>query len=678
MTQAILRVALPLPMRHTFDYLAPADTDITALQPGIRVQVPFGFDRSNKNRGHTGILIAIAETSAWPRNKLKPIQKIVDASPIISAHMLSLLHWASEYYQHPIGEVLKHALPTLLRQGRSSTKRSPTKKSASTPDSTTLPCTQPLILNAAQAEAVLQITDAHERFQPFLLEGVTGSGKTEVYLQAIGKLLDNDQQALILVPEISLTPQMLQRFKQRFAEFVVCLHSGLNPTERASAWLQASTGEARIVIGTRSAIFTPMPKLGLIVVDEEHDLSFKQQEGFRYSARDLAVRRAQLLNIPIVLGSATPSLESVHNLTRKHYAHLLLPERAEAHAELRYHIVDVRKLPMHEGFSPPLLATINHHLQNNGQVLLFLNRRGFAPRLLCHHCGWMAQCTDCDAHYTLHNKPTVLHCHHCDKRRAIPSHCPDCQQEGLIPVGLGTERIEQTLTRYFPDVPCVRIDRDSTRRKGQLQAELDKITDHHYRLLIGTQMLAKGHHFPNLTLVVIMDADATLFSQDFRAPERLAQLLAQVSGRAGRARHAGEVIIQTHYPEHPLLQALVKTGYGEFARLMLTERSQANLPPFSYQALIRAQAKQANQALDFLHHAKEQLASLQEPSIECLGPITASMERRAGYHHAQLLLQSQQRALLQRGLAKLINYLDGMKKTSQVRWSVDVDPQEVF
>jgi primosomal protein N' (replication factor Y) len=459
---------------------------------------------------------------------------------------------------------------------------------------------------------------------------------------------------------------------------VVVLHSGLSNQERLNAWLWARDGKASIVIGTRSAVFTPLARPAVIILDEEHDMSFKQQEGFRYSARDVAIKRGQLEKIPVVLGSATPSLESLENCHRRRYKKLELPQRAGSAKPPEVTVLDVRKQPMQDGLSALLLNAMRRHLAAGGQVLLFLNRRGYAPTLLCHDCGWVAKCKRCDAHMTLFAGQRRLRCHHCGAERPADPACPECASTELRPVGAGTERLEESLRRQFPDTGIARIDRDTTRRKGAMQSLLDSVHDGSSRILIGTQMLAKGHHFPEVTLVGMVDVDQGLFSADFRATERMAQLIVQVAGRAGRAEKKGQVLIQTHHPEHPLLQVLLQSGYAAFAKAALEERKQANLPPFSYLALLRAEAVDSGLPLQFLQQARRLAEAQQVGGVQILGPVPAPMERRAGRFRAQLLLQAGSRAVLHRLLTPWVLQLEGDKLGRKVRWSLDVDPQEMF
>ena len=514
-------------------------------------------------------------------------------------------------------------------------------------------------------------------FAAFLLDGVTGSGKTEVYLRVVATVLKQGRQALVIVPEIGLTPQLLARFESRLDSPLAVLHSGLGDRERLNAWLAARDGSIGVIIGTRSAIFAPLKRPGVIIVDEEHDPSFKQQEGFRYHARDLAIVRARQLNIPVVLGSATPSLESLLNVQRGRYRCLRLPHRVGAAVEPPIEILDIRGQPMNDGLSRLLLNRIQAQLEQGNQVLLFLNRRGFAPTLICHECGWLGECQHCDAHLTLHLRRRRLICHHCGARQPLPPACPACGSIDLRALGQGTERIEQVLKQEFPGIGLARIDRDSTRRKGSLQALLQAVEKGERQILIGTQMLAKGHHFPDVTLVGVVDADQGLFGADFRASERMAQLLLQVAGRAGRAEKPGVVVLQTHYPQHPLLQTLVGGGYPAFAAAALAERQAAQLPPFTCQALLRADALEPESPWAFLTQAFEAGKDLSQ-EVELLGPVPAPMERREGRYRAQLLAQSTRRPPLQAFLDRWVERLTELKTARKVRWSLDVDPQDLL
>ena len=530
-----------------------------------------------------------------------------------------------------------------------------------------------LTLNKQQALAFSQLL-FQEGFNVWLLEGVTGSGKTEIYLQYIEEILKKGKQVLVLVPEIGLTPQTVRRFQARFNVEIDVLHSNLNDTQRLNVWERARTGQSAIVIGTRSALFTQFSDLGLIILDEEHDGSFKQQDGWRYHARDLGIVLAQKLNIPILLGSATPSLESVNNVQNGKYHHLVLSKRAGNATALRQFVIDLKHQRIQNGLSEPLLQRMQEHLEKGNQVLLFLNRRGFAPVLLCHECGWIDECHHCEKPYTYHQHQRVLRCHHCGAQKTVPMQCGHCGSTHLVTTGLGTEQLEETLKARFPQYNIARIDRDSTARKGKLEGYLEDIQQGKSQILIGTQMLAKGHHFPNVTLVALVNVDNALFSLDFRAEERLAQLYVQVAGRSGRAEKQGEVVLQTHYPDHPLLTTLLEKGYQAFAEETLKLRHNMGLPPFSFQALFKAQCRHSEEA----ENALSQLASFfYEQKIEglqVLGPIPAPFSKKAGQYRWQLLLQHASRKQLQAALSR---YSPELIKSSQVRLILDVDPLDL-
>ncbi|GAB1621491.1 primosomal protein N' [Agarivorans albus] len=534
-----------------------------------------------------------------------------------------------------------------------------------------------LKLNAEQAIAVAAVNQSIGSFQAFLIEGITGSGKTEVYLNIIAEVLAQGKQALVLVPEIGLTPQTLARFAERFKVPVYAINSGLNDTERFTAWLKAKQGEAGIIIGTRSAVFTPMKNPGVIIIDEEHDSSFKQQDSFRYHARDLAIVRARLEKMPVVLGSATPSLESLHNALSGRYSHLELKQRAGNAVLAEQQLLDIRQQPLSSGLSPALIKAMRIELKAGRQVMLFLNRRGYAPALLCHECGHVCECERCEAYFTYHQQPRHLACHHCGSQKAVPHQCEKCGSTNLVTTGLGTEQLQEALLEIFPECKVARIDRDSTRRKGSLERLLDDIHNNQYQILIGTQMLAKGHHFPNVTLVALLDIDHALFCSDFRAPERLAQLYVQVAGRAGRANLLGKVLLQSHHPEHELLQDLINNGYQHFARFALNERKDTELPPFSFQALFRFEAADGN-AVNELSQQLYQLAQpLQQGETWVFPPCPAPQARRAGKFRMQLLIQAEQRPQLHQLVYRLLPQLESLKLSRKVRWSLDIDPYDM-
>ena len=724
----ILRVALDTPLRRVFDYLPPAAGADPVASPGVRVRVPFG------RRQMVGILVEVAADSPIDAAKLKCALQILDSRPVFDTVTFELLRWAAGYYHHPLGEVMAAALPASLRAGQAAL--TPTEVWALTAagraelghsagkralkqrallaklgerDGATaadLGEFKPALLRTlaekgwaaaralAAAPAAIEsrpsevtLTDAQAgvieairrslgRFAAHLLYGVTGSGKTEVYLQIIDAALGADGQALVLVPEIALTPQLVERFRRRFSAGVVAVHSGLTGTERRDAWRAAHSGHARIVIGTRSAVFIPLERLSLIVVDEEHDASYKQQEGFRYSARDLAVLRAQRARVPVILGSATPCLETLENVSQGRYSRHELPLRPGAARPPAMHLVDLRKHPSDQGLSQPAMSAMERHLKNGGQVIVFLNRRGYAPTLFCNGCGWIASCAHCDARMTLHRRASELRCHHCGARAKVPAVCPSCNQ-ALHPVGQGTERVEETLARLFPDAPLARLDRDTAGAGNAMQAVLDRVHRGEARILVGTQMLTKGHHFPDVSLVVILDADQGLFATDFRATERLAQTITQVAGRAGRAARPGEVIVQTSFPEHPLLTRLIVEGYERFAATALEERRAASWPPYSRLALLRAEAKDREGLDAYLRAAAARAGTVGERAVCVLGPAAALIARRADHFRAHLLIESPSRGPLQRFLAAWLPQVESLPGPKGVRWSIDVDPLEV-
>lgn len=724
----LLRVTLPVPLRREFDYLCP----LPLPAPGCRVSVPFG------NRTMTALVLSHPVDSDIDATRIKPIGAVLDPEPILAEAELRLLAWATQYYLHAPGEVYFQALPTLLRKGEAAAYRSTAywhlldaeagvstqavkqqqaltllrqgpltagelevrgissailqalakkqliEKREQLPNivdwraaATTVADDDKPRLTTEQALAVSLIQSAHG-FSPFLLEGITGSGKTEVYLQIMEPILKAGKQVLVLVPEIGLTPQTISRFQQRFKLPISTLHSGMNERERLDAWLSCRDGSTAIVIGTRSALLTPFARLGLVIIDEEHDTSFKQQDGFRYHARDLALLRARQLDIPIVLGSATPSFESLHNAAAGKYQLLTLSQRPGTATVAEHLLLDSKHVQMNAGLSPQLLQLVEQELAKGNQVMLFLNRRGYAPALLCHDCGWLADCERCDAHYTWHRHSSRLHCHHCDHQRPFPPNCPSCGSQQLVGTGLGTEQVEQALSGLFPQYGIIRIDRDNTRRKGSFQQHLEGIRNGKYQILIGTQMLAKGHHFPDVTLVAMLDADGALFASDFRATERFAQLYIQVAGRAGRASKPGRVVLQTHQPEHALLQDLANQGYRHFAHSALQERQAAALPPFSFQALFRAQATQAEQVQTFLQQLVQQLLPSLPSSVLCLGPLSAQMERKAGQYRYQLLLQAGNRRELAAACRLAVALIDTLSSARKVRWSLDIDPVELW
>jgi primosomal protein N' (replication factor Y) len=727
MTPPLIAVAIDAPLRRLFDYRIPA-TGEGAGGIGQRVWVPFG------RRKVVGVVVELRQESEVPAAKLRSALGWIDEAPVLDAKLLDLLRWAAEYYRHPVGEVIAAALPVALRTGtdaaatreqwvlsaaartgaaaplghratrlreladwlaahepagaaeltavsprwrdhlRELEKRGWVTRARIEPGPMPgaswrppLPGPEP---TPEQAHAVCEVEAAHGRFAPFVLHGVTGSGKTEVYLRAIAAVIARGEQALVLVPEISLTPQLVSRFEARLPGPLAVLHSGLTDADRLQAWRLARSGTAPVVIGTRSAVFAPLARPGLIVIDEEHDASYKQQDGFRYSARDLALVRAQKIGVPVLLGSATPSLESLERVRSGKATRLVLPNRTAGAKPPTLQLVNLRAHAATHGIATPTVLAMHRHLAAGGQVLVYLNRRGYAPTLFCPACGWVAPCPRCDARLTVHQRERSLECHHCGSHRAIPEACPNCS-EPVRPVGQGTERIEEVLGSMFRDVPLARIDRDATRRRGSLEETLQRVQSGEVRLLVGTQMLTKGHHFPEVSLVVVLNADQGLFGTDFRAAERLAQTIVQVAGRAGRAGRAGEVLIQTEYPAHPLLQQLISGGYDAFAAAALTEREHARWPPFARVAVLRAEAAGRPAPLEFL-------GCLGHEPVELLGPAAAPMERRAGHYRAQLLLHAPSHSPLQRVLARWVPQLETTPTARRVRWALDVDPLDLF
>lgn len=535
----------------------------------------------------------------------------------------------------------------------------------------------PLTPNDEQKRAIQNILKVRHSYHAFLLDGLTGSGKTEVYLQVMQEVLKQGKQVLVLVPEIGLTPQTVSRFQSRFHCHIALLHSGLNDSKRLQAWQSAQTGKASIVIGTRSAIYTPLPHLGLIVLDEEHDLSFKQQEGFRYHARDVALYRAHLENCPIILGSATPSIDSYALVEQGKMTRLELDQRAGVAVMPKMHVIDLKVAQKQNGISQQLIHEVQKRLDKKEQVLIFLNRRGYAPVLICESCGWQAKCPHCDANFTVHRQPYQhLHCHHCGTIHRMPEHCPQCQHSELKPIGLGTAKVEENLQALFPNFDVIRVDRDSTSRVGSWQKIYNKIQKSEPIILLGTQMLAKGHHFPYVTLVAILDIDSGLLSVDFRATERTAQLIIQVAGRAGRGEKKGEVYLQTLRPDHPLLNTLLESGYRSFAKQTLKERKAAWMPPYRYAALLRCESKDQELNQNFLQEHAQALRQASENSIDIWGPIPAPMERKAGRYQAHMVLLSKDRARMHFYIRQWWQNV-WHNKPHGMKLSLDIDPQEL-
>lgn len=666
----IAHVALDFPLQDAFDFRVPEGF---APVPGSLVVVPFG--RGKK----VGMVVGLAGHSEVPGDRLRDLEKVVEDVPPMAPADLDLLRFCASYYHRALGEVIATSLPPRIRQVSRRKlgvrPRFPPKPLGSTGNGVLTPDFR--VLTPAQEEAVMAVADGLGKFHPVLLHGVTGSGKTEVYLQVVAEVLAQGRQALFLVPEIGLTPQLEATVRSRFPDMaLVSAHSHLSEGERAAAWLDAQSGRARIVLGTRLAVLMPFQDLGVIVIDEEHDPSYKQQEGLRYSARDVAVRRAQMLEIPIVLGSATPSLESFANARQGRYTLANLPVRAMEGASMpRIATIDTRADKPVDGLTHALATAIAARLARGEQSLVFVNRRGFSPVLYCRDCTWHSGCPRCAANLVLHLRSKELRCHHCGHRERIPQRCPGCGGMDLAPVGHGTQRVEETLKARFPAARIARIDRDSTARKGALGEMLDAVRAGDIDILVGTQMLSKGHDYPALTLVGVLDSDSGLFSADFRAGERLFSQLVQVAGRAGRASQPGEVLIQTDFPAHPLYASVATHDHQGFAEEALAERQAAGFPPFTFLALLRAESKQAGEALAFLKAAAEAARGISD-RVEVFDPVPAPLEKKAGFERAQLLVRAKTRAALQPFLGAWKGALDA-RGERRVRWSIDIDPQEV-
>jgi primosomal protein N' (replication factor Y) len=725
----VLRLAIPTPLRTLFDYRSDEHTDGTSLRPGQRFRVPFG------SRELVGYLLDVVAEDPHGTRALKPVIEQLDATPLLPDSLLALCRWAAAYYLHPPGEVLPAAFPAVLRRGQphrplsidgwrlttrgmglpeGALERSPRQAEAlailqqrgscpaeqfrsagirravlrSLQDKGLIePDELPLVAGPATAHAGPVLTDeqaaavaavsATSGFHCHLLEGVTGSGKTEVYLQLIARCLERGKQALLLVPEIGLTPQTLARFQRRFDAEIAVLHSGLTDAQRYRAWEAARSGLAHIVIGTRSAVFTPLARPGLIVVDEEHDGSFKQQDGFRYNARDVAIKRGQLEACPVLLGSATPALESLNNALDGRYGHHRLRQRAGGSTLPAIRLVDLRRQPLTAGFSEALLAAMRATLDRGLQCLLFLNRRGYAPTLQCHDCGWIASCDHCDARLTLHRRERRLRCHHCGMATPSPADCPDCHGKQLLSLGLGTEQAEDYLRESFGGTPVYRVDSDSMQGRESMQSLVTQVRSGEPCILLGTQMLTKGHHFPGVALVAVLDMDALLFSTDFRGEERAAQLLTQVAGRAGRAEVRGEVMLQSHHPDHPTLRTMLDSDYHDFACGLLEDRQRRTLPPAGSMAVVRSDCIDAVTGEAFLAGLRRDLSGRLPPDVQMIGPLPAPMQRRAGRFRSQLLLHAPRRAHLHTAARLLVEQAGRCKTARGLNWSIDIDPLDL-
>jgi len=719
----IARIVLNRPLRRLFDYTIPEDLEVT---PGQRVRIPFGRQQA------TGLVVQVG-VEPPPGIKLKPVAAVMEDWPALPEETFRLLSWASDYYQHPLGECLFTALPPPLRRGRTAEEKTeqwwhtldypetlpanaykqkalfdwlsqrpmgaPTTdilragfaraqlnalreknliETVSPPRSDAFNESRELLaripnLSKAQSSAAEELVAPGNGFSASLLYGITGSGKTEIYLHYLRQHLGAEDQALVLVPEINLTPQTVARFQHYFGRRIVVWHSALSDGERLTTWLKVRNGDPVILIGTRSAVLLPFTNLRTIIVDEEHDGSYKQGEGFRYSGRDLAVYRGHLNNCPVILGSATPSLESVHNAEQGKYRLVKLEERAGNAAPPAISLLDIRSRPLVGGLSRPALNAIEQTLAKGEQALVFVNRRGFAPVMMCFDCGHMVECPRCDTRLTYHRRDRAMRCHHCDYQTAATEHCPKCHSNEFKPVGQGTERTEDILANALPDTPVVRVDRDSTQRKGSIQGILNQVNTGKPCVLVGTQMLAKGHDFPNVTLVVVVNADGGLFSVDFRAPEQLIQTLLQVSGRAGRGTRPGRVLVQTCHSDHPLLRTLCEGQYLDIAEQLLREREEGQFPPFRAMAIFRAEADTMEKSLQVLDAIKPLTNTA---GIETWGPLPAMIARRADKHRAQLILNARNRKKLNSLLTGVCQELDQRKLPAGVKWMIDVDPQE--
>ncbi len=724
----ILEIALPVPLRRTFDYLAVDENgiEIEQIEPGSRVLVPFG------RQSLVGIAIDLKDDSEFPLEKLKPINSVLDKKPCFSAKDIKLLNWASSYYQQSLGDVYHTALPKLLREANALSDLSDKHLKAQTSLPKELPANakaqkklQKLLqqapaskeqlkeekitsatinkfieqdwaswqmftpevrtvaesdiqgalqLNTEQAVAVSAINSANG-FNTYLLDGITGSGKTEVYLQVIADVLLAQKQVMVLVPEIGLTPQTIERFRSRFNVEVALWHSNMTDKQRFNTWQNTRSGVAKIVIATRSGVFLPFSDLGMIVIDEEHDASFKQQDGFKYHCRSIALYRASLARIPVILGTATPSLESLANAKSGKFHHLLLTQRAGNSRLPKMQLLDLNRCQSNSGIGEPLQARIRQILDDGKQVMLFINRRGYAPVLMCEECHWLTDCHRCSGFTTYHKTTSQLICHHCGDQQPAIRQCQHCGSTRLTTVGVGTEQLELYLSEAFPNTSIVRLDRDSTARKGEFENKLEQIQQGQAQIIIGTQMVAKGHHFPKVNLVGILDVDGALFSSDFRAPEKLAQLVVQVAGRAGRGNQQGEVWLQTKFPEHPVIQDLVNNQYSDFARYALTEREDLALPPYSHQIIIRAEATNSELASDWLANLTPHLSHFEQ--LMALGPMPAPMSKRAGKYRHMLTLQCKSRNYLHKVTNWLIENLDSIQNSNRIRWSIDVDPVDL-
>ena len=732
MSEDLVEVLVPIPLMEKFSYLPPKN-NTSSLKQGSRVLIPFG------RRTLVGVIWGFVKKDPFDKRKYKHIKDVLDESPLLDANSISLAEWSSRYYHYPLGEIITYFFPPSIRKGKDAKFRESkylelTSKGSflQATDLSRAPSQQKLIellkekkeislksaqafgisaavingliekgfiarfsrelspykkfennnllsskeLNPEQSEAVNAINGAQNKNITFLLDGITGSGKTEVYLQAIQEVIRQGRQALILIPEIGLAPQAEERFREYFGDRVMSFHSAKNDREKVDAWLGASRGLVDIIIGTRSSVFLPMKNLGIIVVDEEHDLSFKQMDKFRYSARDMALYRAKLEKVPVVLASATPSLETLKNAEEDKYKVLKLSKRATGASLPSFQAVDLRGKELFEGLSKELLEATQTELAQGNQVLIFLNRRGYAPSMICKVCGWISNCERCDALMTVHKNPLKLHCHHCEAQKPYPNKCQSCDSNDFLTYGFGTEKIEEFLQNYFPDIKTLRIDSDSTRKKETLNEYFSEIREGKPMILLGTQLLAKGHHFPDVTLVGIIDADSGLFSADFRGSERVAQLMTQVSGRAGRDKKPGRVILQSYCPDHPQIEEIITGSYDKFAKKLLGERKSLKIPPFSFQAKIFAESPKSLISRDFILNLLNQ-SKIDEKirmNVRVIGPLPSVMEKKSGVYRWELSIFSKSRSNLHKYLDVMQSRLYDPKLSKQVRWSIDVDP----
>ena len=674
---SILKIAVPIPKRGYFDYLLPSNLELDKKnipKPGTRVCVPFG------SRQLVGVLVGSGDQSSVDHRKLKRAHEFLDSSPSLSSEILECALRAARYYHHPEGEVLHAALPTRLRTSRKYDADKEKGQLSTSPDQPLEDARHPRIaLSAAQNNAVQAVINQQGQWRPYLLHGVTGSGKTEVYKRIAIEVTRHQKQVLILVPEIGLTPQIAAQFSEYFGDSLAIMHSGMTPVQRYQAWQSAKSGQVNVVIGTRSAVFTPMPHIGLIVVDEEHDVSFKQHEGFRYSARDVAILRAQAKKAPLVLGSATPCLESLHNAFKKRYHYLSLPSRPKGSSMPTYQVIDTRGQKLRGGMSASLMRTIETNYSAGNQTLIFINKRGYARAWVCAHCGQASECPNCSARLVFHLDHARLRCHHCNHAQAADTSCPHCSSCDMRTSGVGTQQCTQVLGKMLPHIPIYRIDRDNVRSISALKAIFKSVQSGKPCALIGTQMLSKGHDFPNITLVAILDSDRYLYDTDFRASERFGQLIMQVAGRAGRLNKPGRVIIQTREPDNPQLSKLTRHDYIDYAKTLLAERKQRQLPPCAYMASINCEARSSALVEAQCAQLQQALDSKAPKDVLLVGPIPPILNMRAQWHRRMVIIYANSRSARAHILSEACQLLEQapFRKSQQIRWFLDVDPQYI-